>query len=214
MTTFLRRHCTVTKDPSRSLDTKPPWRVTQEEAAAASPPVPVPRKTKESGRRKGPRQEQAKPDQGSTKALEPQNTEEEMPAIPESGRPCGPTDNAPQPASEIQEEGPWMKHERRKRKRRHIPPQATRKTRCKHLSNHNPYSDPEESEEEEQPGNEGPDDQLDHVTKVLQEIGVLASVMEASPPPSPATVEQKKACMEEEEQSRPANLEEEDPKTS
>ncbi|KAJ1177440.1 hypothetical protein NDU88_002695 [Pleurodeles waltl] len=118
-------------------------------------------------------------------------------------------DDAPQPASEIQKEGPWMKQEHRKR--RHSPPQATKKTRQKHLSNHNPYSDPEESEEEEQPENEGPDDQLDQVTKVLQEMRALASVMELSPPPSPAPVD---ASMEEEEQNRPANLEEEEPETS
>ncbi|KAJ1155639.1 hypothetical protein NDU88_008368 [Pleurodeles waltl] len=179
---------------------KPPWRATQEEAAAASLPVPAPRKTKETGRRKGPRQEQAKPDQGSTQALEPKSTEQEMPAIPESGR----TDNAPQPASEIQEEGPWMKQEHRKR--RHSPPHAIKKTRKKHLSNHNPNSDPEESEKEEQPGNEGPDEQLDQVTRVLQEMRVVASVMQVSPPPSPATVEQEEASMEEEEQSLPANL--------
>ncbi|KAJ1211143.1 hypothetical protein NDU88_006504, partial [Pleurodeles waltl] len=145
---------------------KPPWRATQEKATRASPPVPAPRKTKETGRRKGPRQEQAKPDQGPTKALELKNTKEEMPAIPESGRPCGPTDDAPQLASEIQEEGPWIKQDHRKR--RLSPPQATKKTRKKHLNNHNPYSDPEESEEVEQPGNEGPDDQLHQVTKVLQ----------------------------------------------
>ncbi|XP_069083456.1 nucleolar protein dao-5-like [Pleurodeles waltl] len=171
---------------------KPPGRAAQEEAAAASLPVPAPRKTKETGRRKGPGQEQVKPDQGFTPALEPQSTEEEMPAIPESG----PTDNAPQPASEIQEEGPWTKQERRKR--RHSPPQVTKKTRKKHLSNHNPNSDPEELEEEEQPGNEGPDDQLDQVTRVLQEMRALASVMEAPPPPSPATFEKEEASMEEE----------------
>ncbi|KAJ1166956.1 hypothetical protein NDU88_007349 [Pleurodeles waltl] len=131
-----------------------------------------------------------------------------MPAIPESG----PTDNAPQPASEIQEEGPWMKQERRKR--RYSPPQVTKKTRKKHLSNHNPNSDPEESEEEEQPGNEGPEDQQDQVTRVLQEMRALASVMESSLLPSPATVEKEEASMEEEEQSLPANLEEEEPETS
>ncbi|KAJ1177728.1 hypothetical protein NDU88_002980 [Pleurodeles waltl] len=169
------------------------------EAAAASPPVPDPRKTKETGRRKGPRQVQAKPDKGSTQALESQSTEEEMPAIPERGRPFGPTDNAPQPASEIQEEGPWMKQECMER--RHSSPQATKKTRKKHLSNHNSYTDPEESEEEEQPGNEGPDDQLDQVTKALQEMRALASAMEASPPPSSATVEQEEASMEVEGQS-------------
>ncbi|KAJ1080856.1 hypothetical protein NDU88_001045 [Pleurodeles waltl] len=70
---------------------KPPWRSTQEEDAATSLPVPAPRKNKETGRRKGPRQEQAKPDQGSTQAQEPQSTEQEMPVIPKSG----PTDNAP-----------------------------------------------------------------------------------------------------------------------
>ncbi|KAJ1167553.1 hypothetical protein NDU88_007943 [Pleurodeles waltl] len=69
----------------------------------------------------------------------------------------------------------------------------------KHLSNHNPNSDPEESEEEEQPGNEGPDDQLEQVTRVLQEMRALASVMEASPPPSPAIAEKEEASMEEEE---------------
>ncbi|KAJ1166940.1 hypothetical protein NDU88_007333 [Pleurodeles waltl] len=226
----IRRHCTVTREPSHNLDTrackeeapcnlcgavahrfkdcpqrakyyaqaaKPPGRAAQEEAAAASLPVPAPRKTKETGRRKGPGQEQVKPDQGFTPALEPQSTEEEMPAIPESG----PTDNAPQPASEIQEEGPWTKQERRKR--RHSPPQVTKKTRKKHLSNHNPNSDPEELEEEEQPGNEGPDDQLDQVTRVLQEMRALASVMEAPPPPSPATFEKEEASMEEEVQSLP-----------
>ncbi|KAJ1193100.1 hypothetical protein NDU88_002405 [Pleurodeles waltl] len=187
---------------------KPPGRAAQEEAATANLPVPAPRKTKETGRRKGPRQEQVKPDQGSTQALEPQSTEEEMPAIPDSG----PIDNSPQPASEIQEEGPWMKQERRKK--RHSPPQVTKKTRKKHLSNHNPNSDPEESEEEEQPGNEGPDDQLDQVTRVLQEMRALASVMEASPPPSPATAEKEEASKEEEQQSLPANLEEEEPETS
>ncbi|KAJ1097232.1 hypothetical protein NDU88_002357 [Pleurodeles waltl] len=187
---------------------KPPGRAAQEEAATASLPVPAPRKTKETGRRKGPRQEQIKPDQGSTPALEPQSTEEEMPAIPESG----PTDNAPQPAFEIQEEGPWMKQERRKR--RHSPPQVTKKTRKKHLSNHNPNSDQEESEEEEQPGNVGPDDQLDQVTRVLQEMRALASIMEASPPPLPATAEKEETSMEEEEQCLPANLEEEEPETS
>ncbi|KAJ1166981.1 hypothetical protein NDU88_007374 [Pleurodeles waltl] len=187
---------------------KTPGRAAKEEAAAASLPVPAPRKTKETGRRKAPRQEQVKPDQGSTSALEPQSTEEEMPAIPESG----PTDNAPQPASEIQEEGPWMKQERRKR--RHNPPQVRKKTRKKHLSNHNPNSDPEESEEEEQPGNEGPDDQLDQMTRVLQEMRAVASVMEASPPPSPATAEKEETSMEEEQQSLPANLEEEEPETS
>ncbi|KAJ1166970.1 hypothetical protein NDU88_007363 [Pleurodeles waltl] len=161
---------------------KPPGRAAQEEAAAASLPVPAPRKTKETGRRKGPGQEQVKPDQGSTPALDPQSTEEEMPAIPESG----PTDNAPQPASEIQEEGPWTKQERRKR--RHSPPQVTKKTRKKHLSNHNPNSDPEESEEEEQPGNEGRDDQLDQVTTVLQEMRALASVMEAPPTTIASTI--------------------------
>ncbi|KAJ1129507.1 hypothetical protein NDU88_007875 [Pleurodeles waltl] len=260
LTTFLRRHCTVTSEPSRNLDSdgiwdvqvcknckreghtakackeeapcnlsgavghrfkdcpqraksyaqaaKPPGRAAQEEAAAASLPDPAPRKTKETGRRKGPRQEQVKPDQGSTSALEPQSTEEEMPAIPESG----PTDNAPQPASEIQEEGPWMKQERRKR--RHSPPQVTKKTRKKHLSNHNPNSDPEESEEEEQPGNDGPDDQLDQMTRMLQEMRALASVMGASPPPSPTTAEKEETSMEKEEQSLPANLEEEEPETS
>ncbi|KAJ1169380.1 hypothetical protein NDU88_001273 [Pleurodeles waltl] len=187
---------------------KPPGRAAQEEPAAASLPVPAPRKTKETGRRKGPRQEQVKPDQGSTPALEPQSTEEGMPATPESG----PTDNALQPASEIQEEGPWTKQERRKR--RHSPPQVTKKTRKKHLSNHNPNSDPEESEEEEHPGNEGPDDQLDQVTRVLQEMRALASIMEASPPPSPATAKKEETSMEEEEQSLPANLEEEEPETS
>ncbi|KAJ1084053.1 hypothetical protein NDU88_004207 [Pleurodeles waltl] len=155
---------------------KPPGRATHEEAAAASLPVPAPRKTKESGRRKGPRQEQAKPDQGSTQALQPQSTEQEMPAITESG----PTDNAPQPASEIQEKGPWMKQERGKRRR--SPSQVTKKTRKKHLSNHNPNSDPEELEKEEQPGNEGPDDQLDQVTRVLQEMRALARIMEATSP--------------------------------
>ncbi|KAJ1169477.1 hypothetical protein NDU88_001370 [Pleurodeles waltl] len=40
------------------------------------------------------------------------------------------------------------------------------------------------TQEEEQPENEGPDDKLDQVTKVLQEMRALASVMEASPPPS------------------------------
>ncbi|KAJ1191809.1 hypothetical protein NDU88_001124, partial [Pleurodeles waltl] len=100
------------------------------------------------------------------------------------------------------------------RKRRHSPPQVTKKTRKKHLSNHNPNSDPKESEEEEQPGNEGPDDQLDQVTRVLQEMRVLASVMEASPPPSPATAEKEEASLEEEQQSLPANLEEEEPETS
>ncbi|KAJ1089442.1 hypothetical protein NDU88_002593 [Pleurodeles waltl] len=69
------------------------------------------------------------------------------------------------------------------------------------MSNHNPYSDPEESEEEEQPENESPDDQLDQVTKVLQEMRALASVMEASPSTSPASVEQEEASMEEEEQN-------------
>ncbi|KAJ1093340.1 hypothetical protein NDU88_006444, partial [Pleurodeles waltl] len=187
---------------------KPPGRAAQEEAAAASLPVPAPRKTKKTGRRKGPRQEQVKPDQGSTPALEPQSTEEEIPAIPESG----PTDNAPQPTSEIQEEGPWTKQEHRKR--RHSPQQVTKKTRKKHLSNHNPNSAPEESEEEKQPGNEGPDDQLDQVTRVLQEMRALASVMEASPPPSPATAEKEETSMEEQEQSLPANLEEEEPETS
>ncbi|KAJ1185376.1 hypothetical protein NDU88_002169 [Pleurodeles waltl] len=253
LTTFLRRHCTVTRKPSRNLDSDGIWdvqvfknckreghtarackeeapcnlcgavghcfkdcpqraksyaqaakrsgRAAHEVAAAASLPVPAPRKTKETGRRKGPRQEQAKPIQGSTQALEHQSTEQAMPAIPESG----PTDNAPQPASEIQEEGPWMKQERRKR--RHSPPQVTKKTRKKHLSNHNPNSDLEESEEEEQPGNEGPDDQLDQVTRVLQE----ASVMEVSPPPSPATAEKEEASVEEEQQNLPANLEEEEP---
>ncbi|KAJ1199923.1 hypothetical protein NDU88_003755 [Pleurodeles waltl] len=137
---------------------KPPGRAAQEEAAVACLPVPAPRKTKETGRRKGPRQEQVRLDQGSTQAQEPQSTEEEIPAIPESG----PTDNAPQPASEIKVEGPWMKQECRKR--RHSPPQVKKKTRKKHLSNHNPNSDPEE---EQQPGNEGPDDQLDQVTRVL-----------------------------------------------
>ncbi|KAJ1166968.1 hypothetical protein NDU88_007361 [Pleurodeles waltl] len=82
------------------------------------------------------------------------------------------------------------------------------------MSNHNPNSDPEESEEEEQPGNEGPEDQQDQVTRVLQEMRVLASVMESSPPPSPATVEKEEASMEEEDQSLPANLEEEEPETS
>ncbi|KAJ1191810.1 hypothetical protein NDU88_001125 [Pleurodeles waltl] len=53
---------------------KPPGRAAQEVAAAAILPVPAPRKTKETGRRKGPRQEQAKPDQGSTQALDPQST--------------------------------------------------------------------------------------------------------------------------------------------
>ncbi|KAJ1091627.1 hypothetical protein NDU88_004744 [Pleurodeles waltl] len=187
---------------------KPPERATQEVAAAASLPVPAPRKTKETGRRKGPRQEHARPDQGSTQALEPQSTEQETPAIPESG----PTDNTPQTAAEIQEEGPWMKQERRKR--RHSSPQATKKTRKKHLSNHNPYSDPEESEEEEQPENEGPEDQLDQVTKMLQEMRALASIMEAFPPPSQASVEKEEASMEEEEQNRPANLEEEEPEIS
>ncbi|KAJ1209938.1 hypothetical protein NDU88_005307 [Pleurodeles waltl] len=172
---------------------KPPGREAQEEAAVASLPVPAPRKTKESGRRKGPRQEQVKPDQGSTPVLEPQSTEEGMPAIPESM----PTDNAPQLASENQEEEPWTKQERRKR--RHSPPQVTKKTRKKHLSNHNPNSDPEESEEEEQPGNEGPDDQLEQVTRVLQKMRALASVMKASPPPSPAIAEKEEASMEEEE---------------
>ncbi|KAJ1166926.1 hypothetical protein NDU88_007320 [Pleurodeles waltl] len=38
--------------------------------------------------------------------------------------------------------------------------------------------------------------------------------MEASPPPSPATVEKEETSMEEEEQSLPANLEEEEPGTS
>ncbi|KAJ1080185.1 hypothetical protein NDU88_000405 [Pleurodeles waltl] len=138
LSTFLRRHCTVTKEPCRNLDSdgiwdskwtvmmklkedpgapdgihhppssfslgrdsgylpllpreaqtvqpvqdypqraksyaqagKPPGRATQEEAAVASLPVPAPKKTKETGRRKGPRQEQAQPDQGSTQALEP-----------------------------------------------------------------------------------------------------------------------------------------------
>ncbi|KAJ1160993.1 hypothetical protein NDU88_001482 [Pleurodeles waltl] len=193
---------------SYSQAAKPPWRATQEEAAVASLPVPAPRKTKETGRTKGPRQEQAKPDQGSTQVLEPQSTEQEMPAIPESG----PTDNAPQTASEIQEKGTWMKQDRRKR--RHSSSQATKKTRKKHLNNHNPYSDPEESEEEVQPENEDPDDQLDQVTKVLQEMRVLASVMEAPPPPSPASFEQEEASMEEEKQNRPANLEEEEPETS
>ncbi|KAJ1136743.1 hypothetical protein NDU88_003158 [Pleurodeles waltl] len=131
-----------------------------------------------------------------------------MPAIPESV----PTDNAPQPASEIQEEGPWTKQERRKRRK--SPPQVTKKTRKKHLSNHNPNSDPEESEEEQQPGNEGPDEQLDQVTRVLQEMSALASVMEASPPPATATAEKEETSMEEEEQSLPANLEEEEPETS
>ncbi|KAJ1142473.1 hypothetical protein NDU88_008787 [Pleurodeles waltl] len=187
---------------------KPPGRAAQKGAAAASLPVPAPRKTKETGRKKGPRQEQVKPDQGSTPALEPQSTEEEMPAIPESG----PKDNAPQTASEIQEEGPWTKQECRKR--RHSPPQVTKKTRKKHLSNHNPNFDPEESEEEEQPGNEGLDDQLDQVTRVLQEMRALASVMEASPPPSPTTAKKEETSMEEEEQSLPANLEEEEPETS
>ncbi|KAJ1181084.1 hypothetical protein NDU88_006295 [Pleurodeles waltl] len=42
----------------------------------------------------------------------------------------------------------------------------------------------------------------------------LASVMEASPPPSPATAEKEEASMEEEQQSLPANLEEEEPETS
>ncbi|KAJ1166944.1 hypothetical protein NDU88_007337 [Pleurodeles waltl] len=41
---------------------KPPGREAQEEAAADSLPVPAPKMTKETGRRKGPRQEQAKPD--------------------------------------------------------------------------------------------------------------------------------------------------------
>ncbi|KAJ1166957.1 hypothetical protein NDU88_007350 [Pleurodeles waltl] len=41
---------------------KPPGRVAQEEAAADSLPVPAPKMTKETGRRRGPRQEQAKPD--------------------------------------------------------------------------------------------------------------------------------------------------------
>ncbi|KAJ1179661.1 hypothetical protein NDU88_004895 [Pleurodeles waltl] len=56
---------------------KPPWRATHEKAAVAGPQVPAPesRKTKQTGRRKGPRQEQAKHDQGSTQALEPQSTE-------------------------------------------------------------------------------------------------------------------------------------------
>ncbi|KAJ1137448.1 hypothetical protein NDU88_003848 [Pleurodeles waltl] len=76
---------------------KPSGGMTQEVAATASPPVPAPRKAKETRRRKGPRQEQAKPDQGSTQALEPQSTEQEMLAIPESG----PADSALQPASEI-----------------------------------------------------------------------------------------------------------------
>ncbi|KAJ1083772.1 hypothetical protein NDU88_003927 [Pleurodeles waltl] len=134
-----------------------------------------------------------------------------MPAIPKSSRPCGPTDDAPQPAPEIQEEGPWMKQERRKR--RHSPPQATKKTRKKHLSNHNPYSDPEESEEEDQLEKNGPDDQLDQVTKVLQDMRVLASVMEESLPPSPATVEQEQASMEDREQRLPSNLEDREPGT-
>ncbi|KAJ1166939.1 hypothetical protein NDU88_007332 [Pleurodeles waltl] len=193
---------------SNAQAAKPPGRDAQEEAATDSLPVPAPKMTKETGRRKGPRQELAKPDLGSTQALEPQSTEQEMPAIPESG----PTDNAPQPASKIQEEGPWMKQEHRKR--RHSPPQVTKKTRKKHMSNHNPNSDPEESEEEEQPGNEGPEDQQDQVTRVLQEMRALASVMELSPPPSPATVEKEEASMEEEDQSLPANLEEEEPETS
>ncbi|KAJ1215448.1 hypothetical protein NDU88_003057, partial [Pleurodeles waltl] len=38
--------------------------------------------------------------------------------------------------------------------------------------------------------------------------------MEASPPPSPATAEKEVTSMEEEEQSLPANLEEEEPETS
>ncbi|KAJ1124244.1 hypothetical protein NDU88_002705 [Pleurodeles waltl] len=38
--------------------------------------------------------------------------------------------------------------------------------------------------------------------------------MEASPPPSPATVEQEEASMGEEEQNRPTNLEEGEPETS
>ncbi|KAJ1137804.1 hypothetical protein NDU88_004200 [Pleurodeles waltl] len=172
------------------------------------PSSPGLQKDQRNWKRKGPRQEQAKPDQGSTQALEPQSTEEEMPAMPESG----PTDNAPQPASEIQEKGPWMKQECRKR--RHCPPQATKKSRKKLLSNHNPYFDLWESEEEEQPENGGSDDQLDQVTKVLQEMRALASVMEASPPSSPAIVKKEEASIEEEEQSRPANLEEEEPETS
>ncbi|KAJ1188888.1 hypothetical protein NDU88_005644 [Pleurodeles waltl] len=146
---------------SYSQAAKPPWRTTKEEAAVAIPPVPVTRKTKETGRRRGPRQERAKPDQGPTQTPELQTTEEEMSAILESSRPSGLIDDAPQPAPEIQEELPWMKQERRKR--RHSPPQATKKTRNKHLSNHNPYSDPKESEEED----EGPDDQLEQVSKVL-----------------------------------------------
>ncbi|KAJ1113947.1 hypothetical protein NDU88_002187 [Pleurodeles waltl] len=154
-----------------------------------------PERPRKLGGEKAPGRSKPKPDQGSTQALEPRSTEQEMPAIPESG----PTDSAPQPASEIQEEGPWMKQEHRKR--RHSPPKATKKTKKKHLSNHNPYSDPEVSEEEEQPENEGPDDQLDQVTKVLQEMRVPASVMEASPPPSAATVEQEEASMEEKEQN-------------
>ncbi|KAJ1170855.1 hypothetical protein NDU88_002726 [Pleurodeles waltl] len=109
------------------------------------------------------------------------------------------------------EEGPWMKQECRKR--RHSPPQVTKKTRKKHLSSHNPNSNPEESEEEEQPGNECPDDQLDQVTRVLQEMRALASVMEASRPLSPATAEKEETSMEEEEQSLPANLEEEESET-
>ncbi|KAJ1160569.1 hypothetical protein NDU88_001065, partial [Pleurodeles waltl] len=38
--------------------------------------------------------------------------------------------------------------------------------------------------------------------------------MEASPPPSPARLEKEEASMEEEQQSLPANLEEEEPETS
>ncbi|KAJ1115851.1 hypothetical protein NDU88_004073 [Pleurodeles waltl] len=63
----------------------------------------------------------------------------------------------------------------------------------------------EESEKEDQLEKEGPVNQLDQITKMLQEISALASVMEASPPPSPATVEQEEASLEDREQGIPAS---------
>ncbi|KAJ1139387.1 hypothetical protein NDU88_005760 [Pleurodeles waltl] len=81
-----------------------------------SPSVPAPRKTEERGRRKGSKQEKAKPNQGSTQALKPKTPEDATPAIPELSKPCETMDDAPKSAPENQGEGPWMKWEYRKRR--------------------------------------------------------------------------------------------------
>ncbi|KAJ1190970.1 hypothetical protein NDU88_000287 [Pleurodeles waltl] len=182
---------------------KPPRRATQEEAAAASLPVTAPTKTKKLGGGKAPGRSKPNLTRAPPRPWSHRAQNKKCLPSPRVGQQTMLSKLPLRPGRRALDETGAREKEAQ-----------SPTSRKKHLSNHNPYSNPEESEEEEQPENEGPDEQLDQVTKVLQEMRALASVMEASPPPLPASVEMEEASMEEEEQYRPANLEDEDPVTS